>query len=405
MLAYLVLPIIGEYVIWFTGVGVSAGVVTSELIVHNSIFVFVLVITAYFVQKYKNPKGEIIELYGYAYAKRVFNQAIVLFIFLSFIIFVLGGYKILLGLADRGEVRVSMGIFGPLHALSLSYLPVVIMVFVSVIYIHLSKVNKQRLRKKLIIIYSFAIVLGVLSGYKSVAVVILIPGFVILFYDSFGVRRFLLFAMLGIVVLTLFTSLVRGVSVSEGFTFMAYRTTTMSAYGTIGVWNEFQNGVSLHDGFINFVGMLGKKTASIVLGLSPNEPEFLKTNLSRLITYTVYPDKDRALAGTVNVTVTNFGHAIYLLGYRLYVIYAFTMGIIIGLVMRALKKYILKGYALKASLVGLYFFSVIIPSINSGGIFQLISFPVLIYFISAYIVVRYILKRRKYAIGYKRNRG
>lgn len=399
MLAYLILPIIGECFIWYTDMKISAGTVTLQLIINNSIFVLVLIFTAYIIQKYKNPKAKIIKLYNYSYANIVFKQAIVLFIFLSIIIFVLGGYKILFGLANRGAIRVSLGIFGPLHALSLSYLPVVIIIFVSVIYIHLSKIDQQKVKKKLIIIYSFTIILGILSGYKSVALGLMIPGFVILYFNNFGIKRFLFFLVIAVIILTVFTSLVRGVSISEGFAFMIYRATTMTAYGTIGVWNEFQNGTSLHNIFINFIGMLGKKIASLVLGLSPTEPEFLKTNLSRLITYMVYPDKEGALAGTVNVTVTNFGHAIYLLGNKFYIIYAIIMGIVIGLVIRAFKKFIIKGQPLKASLIGLYFFAVIIPSINSGGIFKLISFPIFIYFIFAFIVAKYFLKKRiSYAI-------
>jgi len=74
------------------------------------------------------------------------------------------------------------------------------------------------------------------------------------------------------------------------------------------------------------------------------------------------------------------------------------MGLITGLTFRSLKKYILKGYALKGALVAAYFFNIIIPSINSGGIFMLISLPALIYISIVYLVLKNILKRRIYGL-------
>lgn len=394
LFAYLILPIVGELSIYTTGLHISAGIVTLNLIIHNIIFVTIIILVAYLIQNYKSVKISAISIiFDYNYANKVFKSSIKLLLLFSFIIFILGGYKILLGLANRGEIRISLGIFGPLYTLVLSYLPVVIIIYCSVIYIHLSKKTQKKLKKKLILIYSFAIILGILSGYKAVAVSLMIPGFTALYINNFNIVKIFIFMFLGIIILTLFTAFVRHEDIIDSFYFLIYRMTTMSAYGAIGVWNVFPHGVSVSDGFMNFIGMLGQKLSSLILGMSPHNPEFLKTDLSRLITYKVYPNINGALSGSVNVTVTNFGHAIYLLGRTLYIFYALIVGLIIGLVIRAYKKYIVKGYPLKASLVGLYFFAVIIPSINSGGLFKLFSLPVLVYFLLAYLTIKIFLKK------------
>ena len=394
LFAYLILPIIGELSIYITGIHISAGAVTYSLIINNIIFVVIIIISAYLVQNYRSINISLIrDIYSYRDVNRIFKSTIILLLLCSFIIFTLGGYKILLDLANRGEIRISLGVFGPLYTFALSYLPVVLIIYSSVVYIHSSKKVQKKLKKKLILIYVFAVILGIFSGYKSVALELMIPGFVVLFVNNFNIFKMLMFIFFSFIILTIFTAFVRHEDVVSSFYFLIYRMTTMTAYGTIGVWNQFPHGVSLTDVFINFTGMLGQKLSSFLLGLSPHDPEFLKTDLSRLITYIVYPNTEGALSGTVNVTVTNFGHAIYIFGRTLYIFYAFIVGLIIGLVIRAYKKYIVKGYPLKASLTGLYFFAVIIPSINSGGLFKLFSLPVFIYFLLSYIVIITFLKR------------
>ncbi len=390
--AFLILPIIGEYVVLVTNKELTAGSVSIDLILHNTIFVVVLLITAFFMQNYKSTKNKITEIFNYQYAKNIFRRSIILLVIITLIIFILGGYQIIFGLADRGSLRITLGIFGPLYTVVLKYLPIAIFVFVSVVYIHLNKQNKKIFQKKLIFIYSFAIIIGFLSGYKAVAVMLVIPGLTVLYFNNFSIAKIFLFIFSAIVLLTLFTSSVREVGIQEAFMFLVHRATVMTAYGTIGVWNEASNGISLADGFINFLGAFGQTLSSYLLGIPSNDPEFLKTNLSRLITYKIYPDTERALSGAVNVTVTNFGHALYILGKNLYVYYAFIMGIIIGLIIRLYKKYIIKGYPLKASLIALYFFAVILPSINSGGIFMLFSLPVFIYFVLIYFVLKYLIR-------------
>ena len=170
----------------------------------------------------------------------------------------------------------------------------------------------------------------------------------------------------------------------------------MTAYGTIGVWNHFPDAASFSDILINYIGIFGAKISSMLLGIPQDDPEFLKTNLSRLITYMVYPATREALDNSVNVTVTNFGHALYLFGRNFYFIYAIIMGTVIGLLLRQFKKYVLEGYPFSASLIGLYIFAVVIPSINSGGVFQLISIPVLIYLLFTYFIVKYLIQGKIY---------
>ena len=105
-----------------------------------------------------------------------------------------------------------------------------------------------------------------------------------------------------------------------------------------------------------------------------------------------YPDISGAIRGTVNVTVTNFGEAVYFFGRQLYFIYAVMAGLIIGIVIRKFEKCVIYGLPLKGTLFGVYLFSVVIPWINSASIWNLIGLPTIIWLLGTYIILHLIIK-------------
>ncbi len=390
--AFLFLPIIGEFVLYFTGLKISAGRVTFDLILNNIIFVVIIIMLILFISNYKVISHQKKEDFYYAYTNKIILKIIILLFFILLFIFIVSGYDFLFLSEARGDIRVKLGLIGPFYTVFLNYIPVLLVIYASVLYTYTDK--KRKVYKKLIIIFLLIILIGIFSGYKAVALSLMIPGFVVLYFNNFNLKRLFIFILFSLILLTLFTALVRDMPVIESFSFLIYRLTTMTAYGTIGVWNEFNDIISLNDLLINSASLLGNKLASYVLAISEHDVEFLKTSLSRLITYLVYPDTEGALSGTVNVTVTNFGDAVYLLGKKLYIFYALLIGLIIGLTIRYFKIYMQKKLPLKTSMMGVYLFSVIIPSINSGGIFKLFSLVVIINLIITYTIGRYIIQKK-----------
>ena len=390
--AFLFLPIIGESVLYLTGLKISAGRVTIDLILNNIIFVVIMIMVALFISNYKVISHQKKEYFSYAYTNKIIVKIIILLFFISLFIFIVSGYNFLFLSEARGDIRVSLGIIGPFYTVFLNYIPVLLVTYASVLYTYTDK--KRKLYKKLIIIFLLIVLIGIFSGYKAVAISLMIPGFVVLYFNNFNLKRLFIFILFSLIVLTLFTALVRDMPVIQSFSFLIYRLTTMTAYGTIGAWNEFNDIISLNDLLINSASLLGNKLASYVLAISQHDVEFLKTSLSRLVTYLVYPNTKGALSGTVNITVTNFGDAIYLFGKKLYIFYALFMGLIIGLTIRCFKIYMQKKLPLKTSMMAVYFFSVIIPSINSGGIFTLFSLVVIVNLIITYTIGRYIIQKK-----------
>jgi oligosaccharide repeat unit polymerase len=390
--AFLLLPIIGEFVIYLTGLEISAGRVTFDLILNNIIFVIVLIVTVLFISNYKIGRHYIKKVYAYKDTNKIIVKIIILLFFIVLFIFIVSGYKFLFLSEARGDIRISLGFIGPFYTLFLNYIPVLLVTYATILYTYSDK--KSKLYKKIIIVFLLLILIGIFSGYKAVAISLMIPGFVVLYFNNFNIKRMFILILFSLILLILFTALVRKMPIIESFSFLIYRLTTMTAYGTVGVWNEFNHAISLNDLLINSASLLGNKMASYILAISQHDIEFLKTSLSRLVTYLVYPDTEGALNGTVNVTVTNFGDAIYLFGKKLYIFYALFVGFIIGITIRYFKIYMQKQLPLKTSMMSVYFFSVIIPSINSGGIFGLFSLVVIINLIITYIIGRYIIQKK-----------
>jgi hypothetical protein len=189
--------------------------------------------------------------------------------------------------------------------------------------------------------------------------------------------------------------------VEDAVLFLINRATNMAAYGTVGVWYELSQGITFEGLIINYLSIFGSHITTLLTGYERDTIEFLYSDLSRLITYLVYPDTQRALDGSVNLTVTNFGEAIFFFGKYYFWIYSILSGILIGVIMRKIKYHLTNANIKLVVLYNTYFFAVIIPWLNSGGTFKLISLPNIVYFILIYLIINLIipkqLKDKQYA--------
>jgi len=395
LLSFLIFPIIGEFIVMRADMIIGSGSANNLLIISNIIFVMLLLVVAYSVQNYKFKKIAIYPKFSYFFAKKVINRSIPLLIFAAVIVFMLAGRDILFRVADRGEIRVSLGMFSILYKWITLYLTPAILLLNSIIYLHLDDNSKKGLKTKMFFLYFLSILVGLLTGYKATFVIITIGGLVVLTYKGLSLKKLFLLCftiMIGLVFTTIFVRNESNILIA--FNFLINRMTVMAAYGTVGLWNAFPSGAPFSDYLFNFFTIFGNKIASLMTGYSVDSIEFLKINLSRLITYMVYPDTQGALKGTVNVTVTNFGEAIYFFGRQLFIVYALTAGIIIGIIIRKFKKCIMFGLPIKGALFGVYFFTVVISWVNSSSIGTLISLPVAVWLFLTYITLYLITKAR-----------
>lgn len=398
LLAFMLCPIFGEIWIWHGRLTITAttGDVELALIISHVLYVFIAVAIAYAIQRYNSKKELPSPKFNLPFALRTVNRSIMLLGLVLVIIYMISGHAILHRIAGRGEVRASMmqGFFGIIYKWLTLYLPPGALIVNSIIYRRCNHKAQRRLRAKLLLLYCLAIFIGMLTGYKATFLIMIMGGIAVLTHKRLTLRRLLLLILtlaFGLVGTTMF---VQNMDMIPSVYFLIHRMTAMSAYGVVAVWNVFSDGVSFDNLILYALTVFGNRLASLISGYSVNSVDFLPINPSRLITYMVYPNPAEAVMGTVNVTITNFGEAVYIFGRKLFFIHAVIAGLILGITIRAFRKNIMQGNIMKGMLWGVYFFSVVIPWVNGGNTWSLMGVPTIVWLLSTYIVIGLVIKAK-----------
>lgn len=385
--AYLFLPILGELNLLLTGEKIVAGDVTWGLFLNNLIYSSIVYgIILFFYIKNKNTNiGFTPDLKD----KRTVKRMAIFITFLCLMMFYFSGYDYLIRGINRGEIRVEQGLLG--------FLSKWIMIYAIPILFFINSVIVYRNRKILFLNY-YIFLIGALSaiftGYKFVLVFCFIPVLIILLYHKNILKTVLFVTPLILLMLTITTKFVMGYdSYLESFNFIIHRMTIMSAFGTVGVWNYYPNGASLSEVMRLTYSIFGNKINNLLFDIDFNSIQILDTNLSRKITYLVYPSWEKALSGTSNVTVTNFGEALYILGKK-YWIYGILCGVIFSLMINKLRKNIHKGNLILSSMCLIYIVGPLLSWLNSSSIFTIISFPILVYLIMSYLMLNILIRAK-----------
>ncbi|MDP0459931.1 hypothetical protein Q7Y60_00820 [Glaesserella parasuis] len=385
--AYLYLPVIGEFYLWYTDNKIPAGNVTLELFFHNLIYssiTYVIVLVYYsYTRKFYNKIGFSENIRDGVTLRKIL---ILMTIFFSFV-FYFAGYDYFFRGINRGEIRVGLGIMGFLYTWLFVYAVPLLLYFATIIYFSNKKISKLTLGY----IYIIACASAISTGYKYTIIYSFIPVLLILTFNKNIVKILLLISPITLIVLTTTTKMVMGYDYETAFGFLMHRITVMTAFGSIGVWNHYPDGADFSESIHLLYSLFGGHLNSILFEIDFNSLDALNTNLSRKITYMVYPAWENALSGVTNVTVTNFGEAIYLFG-SFYWIYALACGLILGAGIHFIMKNLHKGNRIKSGMWLIYFIAVFLSWLNSTTIFSLISIPVLIYLLMSYLTSLFIFK-------------
>jgi len=322
----------------------------------------------------------------------VFNKSIIFLLIAIFImLFIFGAINVVLGNSGRGELRVTLGFFGFLYNFFTMFLPAGIIVIAS-IYYQLSNRSKK-FRIKLYFIYFLGLLIGVLTGFKFTAILILSAGLVQM-SDSIRVKSLILIGLLflGLTVFSAFYFM--GL---DGFTALNYvfaRATSVACEGTVGVWNLYPNGAE--DAWMALLYSVGNKLASLLTGYQVTDVEFLKVNITRLIGYLTYPKASEALSGAFNLTVTNFGEGIYYFGKYYYFIFSILTGLILGFTIRYFFITKTANHILTNTMISVYMMITVLPWLMGGVIGNLFGIPTFIYMLLLYGSLKIITSKLSY---------
>ena len=270
------------------------------------------------------------------------------------------GHMILSGV-DRGIVRSSIGVWGPLTTyvgrfgmpalLSLST------VLYFYIYDHSKKINRQY-----VIVVICGILVAIMAGGKANIVMMFLP--VILQCGGFLKKRYLvtfvLFGALSIVIVGMFQM---NMSFAQSVSYNIYRATSLSNMGTLCVWDKFPTGDP--QAYMSLLIGLGERIISFLFDVDRHSVEFLKFSLPRYITYFYYGNAQGAIDGVVNLTITSFGEAVYWFGRKFYFIASLIFAFVLYKISIWVFKTRKKDYLLKNVIVSVFFTSLCLGWLNS----------------------------------------
>ena len=297
------------------------------------------------------------------------------------------GHMILSGV-DRGIVRSSIGVWGPLTTyvgrfgmpalLSLST------VLYFYIYDHSKKINRQ---------YVIVVICGILVAIMAANIVMMfLP--VILQCGGFLKKRYLvtfvLFGALSIVIVGMFQM---NMSFAQSVSYNIYRATSLSNMGTLCVWDKFPTGDP--QAYMSLLIGLGERIISFLFDVDRHSVEFLKFSLPRYITYLYYGNAQGAIDGVVNLTITSFGEAVYWFGRKFYFIASLIFAFVLYKISIWVFKTRKKDYLLKNVIVSVFFTSLCLGWLNStSGCFlsYFFGFTSLVYLFGTYMLIKYVLK-------------
>jgi len=393
LILYLILPYFGLFT--FTNhqenlYGAIDDYFITSYTIHLLIISIIVSVAIYFTNTNKEYCANTIS--NNKYLNMIFNKSI-LFLLLTIVIilFIFGGINIVIGNSGRGEFRTTLGFFGFLYNFFTMFLPTGIIVLAS-IYYKLSDRSKI-FQYKLYLIYFLGLAIGLLTGFKFTAILIVSAGLVQMSeYIKFRYLLFLVSLFLSITVFSAFYFMDL-----DGVTALNYvfaRATSVACEGTVAVWNLYPNGAE--DSWMALLYGLGNKLASLLTGYQVTDIEFLKINITRLIGYLTYPKYDEALSGAFNLTITNFGEGVYYFGRNFYFIFSILTGLILGFTIRYFFLTKTSLMIIKNVIVNIYLMIVVFTWLMGGAIGNLYAIPTFVYLFLLFLTLKLITSRIVY---------
>ena len=284
------------------------------------------------------------------------------------------------GSMDRGEVRASLGAIGPFYNFTVKYL-LALLAFLAVYNLILSKNNRVQNYLTL----SLVVLSALMTGYKATLIMVMLPSSCLLWPLSSLKQKLLLLlsAFSAMVFSNMFFS---EISLDEARQYIIVRATTVAAYGLAGSWDfALTYQASVINQFI--FSFFGNNISQLIF-------DAFNINFSgavnKLITIAYYPNVERAEEGSVNLTLTLFGELSVLFG-RLWFLMVILFGAgFVRVFSITLKKFFSGRFNL--GILALIFITFnLLPALNSGGIFGIVSLPTAINLVVVYLCLQLIL--------------
>jgi hypothetical protein len=302
----------------------------------------------------------------------------VMCVFTAFTLFSMGGWDVLLGRVGKGHFRVSLGDFGPVGYLILKYYAPGVFAFACLKFL---RSDKNRTDKILLaLIACMLILLSFGWGFKSGAILALLPALILIFWTSsllyaivFGIFSLLLL----IFTYWLFDSTNIDFEFSRALIFMFERLTVMQGDVPWKIWDLYSSDFAFPDYKNTLLPVLGDRVFSAFTGITIEQPyEWIMAHFGLMLTYlTGYP-----IAGIIaghNITGTPFSEGLIAAGFVGMILFSLISGFAVGLVYLVLDHVIRAGSDKVAAAIACYSVMAVIAWVLGGGILSMVHISVI----------------------------
>lgn len=340
--------------------------------------------------------------------KRLIRATVFNLVILIIMLFVFGGYKVWMGIVDKGDFRSSFGFFGPIAYYVTLLVSPSIMAYITCFRSKL-KSNKT-VRAFWLLNICLTLIIGSTWGFKSTSITMLIPT-IIIYYQKVSIKSISIIGGSAFTLLVFFSVIFDGGKITtkdilalkdsltieatnditklNPLTFVVYRLTVMQGNSAWKVWDVYYNNQPLPDYSKFLVAIIGDKALS-TLGLLDSPKEINDYHFADSVTTLVQGRSSFGVKQKTNVTATAFADGVILGGY----VGIMLVGFFAGFMARSLKDIIFKSYLFNNHMVcclaTVYFSSYFLPWLNGGGITTLFHISILVGLIFTYCILLFI---------------
>ena len=288
-----------------------------------------------------------------------------------------GGLSVLSGEVGKGEFRTTLGGFGALAYLTLKWLAPVVFAFGCALYGMAGRPRSVRL--PLVAVGALTFVTGFAWGFKTNALLVLLPGLMLLLWFKKPRSVILLgcAALASILFAFQLFDTLEGTLYDSALQFVLARLTVFQGDVSWYIWGLLTAGEELPDYWITPFVAIGDRLFSLLTGITRDSgEEWILAHYGSLLTYTAGYSMEGIEAGH-NVTGTPFSEGLIALGIAGVPVFGLAAGLVTGVVYRKISNALRDGRPLSATLWSNYAVWCVFAWLNGGEIVQLFHVSVL----------------------------
>lgn len=338
----------------------------------------------------------IIREISYYNLRKLYIVVLILNVFLSLIfLFLFGGYHTIIGSVAKGEFRVSLGGFGAIAYLISKWLSPVLFAYLCALRLNTPNSGKisNSLNQLLFANAFFVFLIGVAWGFKTTAILMLMPGFIILTWNHGAelVGKLIIGSFLIVYSLFYLFDTTDNSVYTTVLEFLWARVTVLQGDVAWYLWGQHVDNNLSFNYFSTLQVAIGDRIWSLLTGITRENPEmWILSHYGLLLTYAAGYPIEGILEGH-NVTGTPFSEGLIAGGEFGAYFFGLLSGCIIGLVYNKMISCLRKGHSISTAVLSCYFVFSVFSWLNGGEIVQLFHISVFVSILAAWLTIKFII--------------